>query len=90
MNSDTQIENWMVMGSEQPSPLIDYEPERCERCDATRKLEWMLSGGRMCKACMANGYQIIRNLVIQDAAKRGVMIDAAVLEILSYVKVEIE
>ena len=88
--NDSLIENGMVATSDPSARLVDYEPERCERCGATRQLEWMIAGGRMCKKCMNDGYQIIRDLVIKDAAKRGVMIDPAIMEILSYVKVEIE
>lgn len=87
--NDALIENGMIATCEPSASLIDYEPDMCERCDATRHLDWMVSGGRMCKSCMNEGYEIIRNLVIKDASNRGVMIDSAVLEILGFIKGEI-
>ena len=87
--NDSLIENGMIATSDPSASLIDYEPDRCERCDATRHLDWMVSGGRMCKSCMREGLDIISNLVIKDATDRGVHVDSAVLEIIGYVAGEI-
>lgn len=87
--NDALIENGMIATCEPSASLIDYEPDMCERCDATRHLEWMVSNGRMCKSCMREGLEIIRNLVIKDATDRNTFVDSAVLEILQFVKGEI-